>query len=263
MGVLQRPGHTEAAVDLMRMAGLKPAGVICEVLNEDGSMARFPQLLAFKQKHKLCMTSVAEIVLQRQRTETLVRCEQEIQLPTEFGTFRLRLYVSLPDGGHHLALTMGDVAGGEPPLTRMHSECLTGDVFGSMRCDCGSQLRDAMRRVAAEGRGIILYLRQEGRGIGLPYKIHAYALQEKGMDTVEANRQLGFDADLRDYAVGAQMLRHLGVASVRLLTNNPAKIEGLQKYGVAIPERVSLQPAYTEHNSGYLRTKKAKLGHLI
>ncbi len=263
MGVLQRPGHTEAAVDLMRLAGLKPVGVICEILNEDGTMARLPRLREFKQEHGLCMISVADILLYRQRTETLVRCEQMIRLPTEFGTFQLHLYTFLPDGGHHLALTLGDVATGDPPLIRMHSECLTGDVFGSLRCDCGTQLRDAMRRIAEEGRGIILYLRQEGRGIGLPHKIHAYALQEKGMDTVEANRELGFDADLRDYAVGAQMLRHLGVPSVRLLTNNPAKIEGLSKYGIEIAERVSVEPAYTEHNSTYLQTKKAKLGHLI
>lgn len=264
MGVLERPGHTEAAVDLARLAGVKPAGVICEVLREDGEMARVPDLEAFKAQHGLKMTSVAAVIAYRQRTETLVELQQEIQLPTEHGLFKLQMYESQPDHEHHLALVMGDpVAGDKAPLVRMHSECLTGDVFGSQRCDCGSQLDEAMRVIAEDKCGVVIYLRQEGRGIGLAHKIHAYALQEQGLDTVEANEKLGFGADLRDYGMGAQILRSIGVERVRLITNNPDKIEGLEKSGITVDERVSLQPKSTEHNLHYLETKKAKLGHLF
>ena len=264
MGVLQRPGHTEAAVDLARLAGLKPAGVICEVLREDGSMARAPDLVAFKKQHGLMMTSVAEIIAYRQRHEVLVDLQQEIRLPTHHGDFKLQMYESQPDHEHHLALIMGQPHQvKDAPLVRVHSECLTGDVFGSQRCDCGSQLDEAMRMIAEDTCGVIVYMRQEGRGIGLAHKIHAYALQEQGLDTVEANERLGFDADLRDYGMSAQILRSLGIDRVRLITNNPDKIAGLQRYGVDVVERVAISPRCTEHNLDYLQTKKAKLGHLL
>ncbi len=263
-GVLRRPGHTEAAVDLARLAGLQPAGVICEVLRKDGKMARKPDLARFSRRHKLLLVSIADLVAYRRRTEKLVVRECTVRLPTAEADFQLHMYRTLPEGDHHLALVLGNVrGGGRPPLVRVHSECLTGDVFGSQRCDCGGQLREAMRQVAAAGRGVILYLRQEGRGIGLAHKIHAYALQEAGLDTVEANRRLGFEADLRDYAPAAQILRDLGVSRVHLITNNPAKVSGLERYGIAIARRVPLVLPSTPHNRRYLRTKKAKLGHLL
>ena len=262
-GVLQRPGHTEAAVDLARLAGLKPAGVICEILREDGQMARLPDLKAFAAAHGLRMTSVAAIAQHRKRTEKLIELEEEIKFPTDLGAFRLRMYRSLIDGRHHLALFMGDPATQDAPLVRAHSECLTGDAFGSLRCDCGSQLREAMQLIARAGHGVLLYLRQEGRGIGLEQKLHAYALQERGLDTVEANEQLGFEADLRDYSTAAQMLQDLGVRRLRLITNNPAKITGLEEFGIEVSDRVPLVLPSTTHNAAYLETKRTKMGHLI
>lgn len=262
-GVLRRPGHTEAAVDLAKLAGLRPAGVLCEILREDGEMARRADLLAFARRHGLRITSVNAIAHYRRRTETLIQLEEEINLPTEFGFFRLRMYHSRIDGKYHLALVMGTPSECDSPLVRVHSECLTGDAFGSLRCDCGSQLQVALKMIAENGHGALLYLRQEGRGIGLEQKIHAYALQEAGFDTVEANEQLGFEADARDYAIAAQMLRDLGVASCRLLTNNPRKVSGLEEYGIAVQERVPLVRPPTLHNERYLETKRAKLGHLL
>jgi 3,4-dihydroxy 2-butanone 4-phosphate synthase/GTP cyclohydrolase II len=262
-GVLRRPGHTEAAVDLARLAGLKPGGVICEILREDGQMARLPELKAFARKHALCIISVAQLISYRQRNEQLVHLEREVQLPTDFGDFTLRLYYSLLDDHHHLALIKGQPAEQEAALVRIHSECLTGDVFASRRCDCGSQLHGAMEAVSAEGHGVVLYMRQEGRGIGLAHKLHAYALQESGMDTVEANIHLGFDADLRDYGSGAQILADLGLHKIRLMTNNPRKIAGLEQYDLEIVERVPLIGRQSEHNRRYLETKKKKLGHIL
>jgi 3,4-dihydroxy 2-butanone 4-phosphate synthase/GTP cyclohydrolase II len=263
-GVLKRAGHTEAAVDLARLAGLKPAGVICEILREDGHMARFTELRAYALKHGLKMTSVRQLIAWRQKREKLVERIQTIQLPTRCGIFTLKLYRSVLDGEHHLALIMGDAAAADCPLVRVHSECLTGDVFGSLRCDCGDQLHHAMEMVAAAGTGVILYMRQEGRGIGLANKIHAYALQQtEGLDTVEANERLGFAADLRDYGTGAQILADLGLRRIRLITNNPRKVVGLEGYGLEIVERVPLVTGSSEHSSRYLQTKKDKLGHLL
>lgn len=262
-GVLQRAGHTEAAVDFARLAGLKPGGVICEVMREDGAMARRPELAEFARRHKLRMVSIADLVTHRRCTERLVVREQVIRLPTKSAVFQLHMYRARPENEVHLALVLGEPAGNSRTLVRIHSECLTGDVFGSMRCDCGSQLHRSMDMVAAEGTGVILYLRQEGRGIGLAHKIHAYALQEAGLDTVEANQKLGFDADLRDYSAAAQILRDLGVDGVRLITNNPKKVSGLEKYGVSVCERVPLVIPPTEDNERYLRAKKQKLGHLL
>jgi 3,4-dihydroxy 2-butanone 4-phosphate synthase/GTP cyclohydrolase II len=262
-GVLRRPGHTEAAVDMARLAGLKPAGLICEILNEDGSMARRDQLLAFAQRHGLPIMTIADLIVYRRNHEKLVEKEQTIRLPTDAGVFQMHLYKVLPEDEHHLALVMGTPSAEKPCLVRMHSECLTGDVFGSMRCDCGTQLRRSMELVAQEGNGVVIYLRQEGRGIGLAHKIHAYALQESGRDTVEANLDLGFDADLRDYHAAAQMLHDLGIHRVRLITNNPNKVSGLEKYGIEVTERVSLVIPPTEHNERYLNTKKTKMGHLL
>lgn len=262
-GVLKRPGHTEAAVDLATLAGLKPAGVICEVLREDGEMMRMPELGAFARKHGMPVVSVGMIAQRRRQQETLIAFEEEIQLPTDLGTFRVRMYRSVMDGRHHLALILGQPWLEPSSLVRVHSECLTGDAFGSLRCDCGSQLRCAMEAISAEGHGVLLYLRQEGRGIGLEEKIRAYALQEKGFDTVEANEQLGHEADLRDYSVAAQILKELGIGRVRLLTNNPRKISGLQDYGIEVTERMPVVMPDGDHNRRYLATKKAKLGHLI
>jgi 3,4-dihydroxy 2-butanone 4-phosphate synthase/GTP cyclohydrolase II len=263
-GVLKRAGHTEASVDLARLAGLTPAGVLCEIVEEDGSMARLPTLERFAKEHDIPLVSIADLIAFRRRSEKLVRRVAEANIPTEFGPFRAVGFESLLDGTHHIALVRGEVAGRSNVLVRVHSECLTGDVFGSRRCDCGFQLRDALRMVAEAGEGVVLYFRgHEGRGIGLMHKLKAYALQEAGRDTVDANLDLGFPADARDYGVGAQILVDLGVTTMRLLTNNPAKRAGLEGYGLEIVERVPLQTVPTEENRAYLATKAAKMGHLI
>ena len=262
-GVLQRAGHTEAAVDLARLAGCRPIGVICEIMNDDGTMARLPELLKFARKYKLKIISIEDLIKYRRERDRLVEQVEVIQMPTEDGLFQLHLYQSKLDGQHHLALVMGEPAGQKSVLVRVHSECLTGDVFGSCRCDCGPQLRQAMRQVAQEGCGVILYMRQEGRGIGLPAKIKAYKLQEKGFDTVEANLKLGFPMDLREYGLGAQILVDLGLRHIRLLTNNPKKIVGLEGYGLDIIEQVPIRVKPNPHNAKYLETKKRKLGHLL
>jgi 3,4-dihydroxy 2-butanone 4-phosphate synthase/GTP cyclohydrolase II len=262
-GVLRRTGHTEASVDLVREAGLKPAGVICEILREDGKMARLPELREFAAHHKLPIVSIADLVAYRRQKEKLIEFERKVQLPTDAGLFDLYLYKSLLDDKHHLALVMGNPAEQPSTLVRVHSECLTGDVFGSLRCDCGLQLRASLDMVSAQEHGVILYMRQEGRGIGLAKKIHAYELQEDGLDTVEANEQLGFEADLRDYGIGAQILADLGLHKIRLITNNPKKMIGLKGYGLEIVERVPLVFPSTAHNERYLEAKKTKLGHWL
>lgn len=262
-GVLVRAGQTEAAVDLARLAGLTPAGILCEIMAEDGTMARLPQLEVFAATHSLKIVSVADLIAYRRRHEKLVRRVAEAHLPTSHGEFVILAYEDTTTGIHHLALVMGDVADGRPVLVRAHSECLTGEVFGSLRCDCGPQLEQAMAIVGAEGRGVILYMRQEGRGIGLCNKLRAYALQEQGMDTVEANEQLGFPPDLRDYGIGAQILADLGVRDLRLLTNNPRKVVGLEGYGMRVVERVPLIVPPTPENRAYLQAKQEKLGHLL
>lgn len=259
-GVLVRAGHTEAAIDFMRLAGLYPAGVICEIMNDDGTMARLPQLLEFSQRHKLKICSIESLIEYRRRSEKLVVKVASTQLPTEFGTYRLSLYKDLTNGKVHVALTMGEV-GLEPVLVRVHSECLTGDVFGSLRCDCGKQLIKAMQIIEREKRGVVLYMNQEGRGIGLVDKIRAYDLQDKGMDTVEANQALGHAPDLRDYGIGAQILVDLGIRHIRLLTNNPRKIVGLEGHGLSVVERVPVEVEPNPVNYRYLKTKKEKMGH--
>jgi 3,4-dihydroxy 2-butanone 4-phosphate synthase / GTP cyclohydrolase II len=263
-GVLVRSGHTEAAVDLSRIAGLYPAGVICEVMNEDGSMARVPELTRFARKHKLLMITIAELIRYRMRTESMVRRLATASLPTAHGPFTIHAYESLIDGDSHVALVRGDIGSGTDVMVRVHSKCLTGDVFHSLRCDCGLQLDAAMKRIAAEGRGVLLYLHQEGRGIGLANKIRAYELQDQGLDTVEANERLGFKADQRDYGIGAQILRDLKVRTMRLLTNNPRKFVGLEGYGLSVVETLSLEvPPTTEFTRRYMKTKKEKLGHTL
>lgn len=261
-GVLQRVGHTEAAVDLCRLAGLNPAGVICEVLNEDGATAKRPDLEKFAQLHGLTFITVAQLVAYRLRTERLVHREAEARLPTDFGEFRIMGYRNDVDSHEHVALVFGDVSGGEDILVRMHSKCLTGDTFHSLRCDCRWQLHAAMQMVATEGRGVVVYLDQEGRGIGLINKLKAYQLQDQGADTVEANEALGFAPDLRNYGIGAQILLDLGIKSIRPITNNPRKMVGLEGYGLTIGERVPTHAPSNTENSGYLETKRTKLGHL-
>lgn len=262
-GVLQRAGHTEAAVDLVRLAGCRPIGVICEILNDDGSMARLPELMRFSKKHKLKICTIEELIKYRRQREKLVQKVEVVQMPTDYGEFQLHLYRSTTDGQHHIALVKGEVAGKANVLVRVHSECLTGDVFASRRCDCGPQLHQAMRQVAEEGRGVIVYMRQEGRGIGLVPKIRAYKLQETGLDTVEANLKLGYKMDLREYGLGAQILVDLGLKTIRLLTNNPKKVVGLEGYGLEIVEQVPIRIKANPHNEKYLKTKREKLGHLV
>ena len=263
-GVLKRAGHTEATVDLARLAGLYPAGVLCEVLHPDGSMARLPELMRVAEEHELKVILIADLIEHRRHLEHLVLRTAAAQIPTEHGEFTAHTYESSVDGMVHVALVLGEVGDGEQILVRVHSECLTGDVFGSMRCDCGDQLHGSLAQVGKEGRGVILYIRgHEGRAIGLTHKLRAYRLQEQGRDTVEANVELGFEADPREYGIGAQILVDLGVRSMRLLTNNPAKRAGLEGYGLSIIERVPLETRPTEENIGYLRTKREKLGHLL
>jgi 3,4-dihydroxy 2-butanone 4-phosphate synthase / GTP cyclohydrolase II len=262
-GVLVRAGQTEAAVDLARIAGLYPAGVICEIMNEDGTMARVPELTKFAKKHKLLMITIADLIQYRMRTEALVRRVASAALPTGPGEFRVIAYESLIDQETHVALVKGEIGNGKEVLVRVHSRCLTGDVFHSVRCDCGPQLDAAMERIEAEGRGVLLYLNQEGRGIGLANKIRAYELQDQGFDTVEANERLGFKADQRDYGIGVQILKDLGVRSMRLLSNNPRKLVGLEGYGLSVAEWIPLEIPASEHTERYLRTKKEKLGHKL
>jgi 3,4-dihydroxy 2-butanone 4-phosphate synthase/GTP cyclohydrolase II len=262
-GVLRRVGHTEAAVDLARLAGFKPVGVICEILAEDGSMARLPELIKLKEKHGLKLITIKDLVAYRMQKEKLVRRAVEVRLPTHFGEFKLIAYETLIDDKNHLALVKGNVADGNPVLLRVHSSCATGDLFGSMRCDCGEQLATAMMMIEREGRGALIYIMQEGRGIGLINKLKAYNLQDQGYDTVEANEKLGFKADLRDYGIGAQIICDLGIKKMRLMTNNPKKVVGLEGYGLEVVERVPLEINPNDINKDYLETKKNKMGHLF
>ena len=262
-GVLERAGQTEAGVDLARLAGLNPSSVICEIMNDDGTMARVPDLVPYARKHGLRIVTVAELIRYRHRNEKLIRRAATVSMPTKYGDFKAVGYESTLDGGHHVALVKGDVAGRKDVLVRVHSECLTGDTFGSLRCDCGEQLAEALRRIEAEGAGVVLYMRQDGRGIGLINKLKAYALQEQGMDTVEANVELGFAPDLRDYGIGAQILSDLGLTTIRIMTNNPKKIVALEGYGLRVTGRESIEVAPQDDNVCYLRTKKDKMGHLL
>ena len=270
-GVLRRAGHTEATVDLARMAGLYPAGVLCEILNDDGSMARVPELMEFAAKHQLKIITISDLIAYRRQTETLIRRVATADIPTEHGEFKLYAYESTDTDGEnvetdktHIALTKGDIAEASPVLVRVHSQCLTGDVFGSLRCDCGEQLEIALQTIEKEGRGVLVYMRQEGRGMGLKGKLRAYQVQDSdGLDTVEANEHLGYPADLRDYGIGAQILADLGVRKMRLMTNNPQKVRGLDGYGLEIVERVPLQTKPNPFNRAYLETKRSKLGHLL
>jgi 3,4-dihydroxy 2-butanone 4-phosphate synthase/GTP cyclohydrolase II len=263
-GVLRRAGHTEATVDLLTAAGLEPCGLCCEIMNDDGRMARLPDIAAFARRHGLKTCSIADLIAFRRGSDSTVEEVESVDLPTDFGHFRLRMFRSKSDGLEHLALVKGDVASAsDPVLVRVHSECFTGDVFHSERCDCGHQLEQAMRAVEREGCGVVLYMRQEGRGIGLANKLHAYRYQEQGLDTVEANERLGFAADLRDYGTGAQILRRLGLSRIRLLTNNPRKVVGLQGHGLEIVERVPIVIPPSRYNRRYMDTKREKMGHLI
>jgi 3,4-dihydroxy 2-butanone 4-phosphate synthase / GTP cyclohydrolase II len=262
-GVLQRAGHTEAAVDLVRLADCRPIGVICEIMSEDGSMARLPELLEFAGQHRLKICTIADLIHYRRTREKLVERVEVVKMPTDYGDFDLYLYRSKLDGQHHLALVRGKIAGRSNVLVRVHSECLTGDVFSSRRCDCGPQLQQAMRQIAEAGSGALVYMRQEGRGIGLAPKIKAYKLQEQGYDTVEANKRLGYDMDLREYGLGAQILADLGLKTIRLLTNNPRKVVGLEGYGLKIVEQVPIRVKSNPHNERYLKTKRQKMGHWL
>ncbi len=262
-GVLQRAGHTEAAVDLVKLAGCRPITVICEIMSDDGSMARLPELLKFGKKHRLKICTIADLIHHRRTQEKLVEHIETVKLPTDYGEFDLHLYRSKIDGKHHLALVSGNVAGKKNVLVRVHSECLTGDVFGSRRCDCGPQMHQAMRQISEAGCGVLVYMRQEGRGIGLAPKIKAYKLQEQGYDTVEANQKLGYGMDLREYGLGAQILSDLGLKTIRLLTNNPKKVVGLEGYGLKITQQVPIRTKPHQHNAHYLETKRKKMGHLL
>lgn len=262
-GVLQRAGHTEAAVDLARLAGCRPIGVICEIMDEDGTMMRLPKLRRFAARHRLKIFSIENLIEYRRRREKLIERIETVRLPTTLGEFQLVLYRAHTDGKHHIAMVYGDVANQPGALVRVHSECLTGDVFGSLRCDCGPQLHQALRQIAESGHGVLVYMRQEGRGIGLESKIRAYKLQEQGLDTVQANLELGFPMDLREYGIGAQILVDLGLRKIRLLTNNPRKVVGLEGYGLEIIDQVPIRVRPNPHNRRYLRTKREKLGHLL
>lgn len=262
-GVLERAGHTEAAVDLARIAGSEPAGVICEIMNDDGSMARLPQLIKFKEKHGLKLISIASLIEYRRKTESMAHFVTKVEMPTKHGDFQAYGFTHKMTGKEHIALVMGDIKSDLPILVRMHSECLTGDVFGSLRCDCGEQLNEAMKRIAEEGTGILIYLRQEGRGIGLMNKLKAYKLQDAGMDTVEANEALGFAPDLRSYTISGEILDYLGVRKVKLMTNNPDKVNTLKHYGIEIEERIHIEMNHHEKNQFYMETKAIKMGHIL
>ncbi|HCW04606.1 MAG TPA: bifunctional 3,4-dihydroxy-2-butanone-4-phosphate synthase/GTP cyclohydrolase II [Clostridium sp.] len=262
-GVLKRAGHTEAAVDFAKLAVLYPAGVICEIMSDDGTMSRVPELMEFAKEYDLKIVTIADLISYRRHREVLVKRVAETNLPTKYGDFKMIGYENILNGENHVALVKGDISNGEPVLTRVHSQCLTGDAFGSTRCDCGQQFEYAMRKIEEEKRGVLLYMGQEGRGIGLMNKIKAYSLQDKGMDTVEANLALGFEEDLREYGIGAQILVDLGLEKIKLMTNNPKKIKGLSGYGIEVVDRVGIQMNYNENNEKYLKIKKEKMGHIL